>query len=268
MNVKINQEETILVKGLYLSGLNQKDIAKKYGVTSSCIQQILSKMGVKGRVGAPRQTQFDENFFESIDTEEKAYWLGFIFADGSMNHKTYSLEIELSHIDKTHLEKLSSCLKYNKDIELTRKGRACRIRIHSKKMALDLERLGVVKNKTSRLIEPDIKDVLRKHFWRGVFDGDGWFCVRTKKIWKKDRLTVGYSSMSGEFTKSFKSFIEQSSSPSKSNILQRNTKNGSIMYQIIFEGKQQIDAVKKLYDNATVFLERKYDIARKYSCGG
>ena len=60
----------------------------------------------KNRVS--RKYNFDENFFDKIDTEEKAYWLGFIYADGAIFKRT--LSIRLSTKDIHHLEKFKKIL--------------------------------------------------------------------------------------------------------------------------------------------------------------
>ena len=43
--------------------------------------------------------------FETIDTEEKAYWLGFMYADGYIGASRYSVGINLSLKDIDHLKK-------------------------------------------------------------------------------------------------------------------------------------------------------------------
>jgi hypothetical protein len=65
------------------------------------------------------QVKFNQNVFDCIDTEEKAYWLGFIFADGYISShipdkkKTYKFELSLSLKDKSHLEKFNQFMRYN-----------------------------------------------------------------------------------------------------------------------------------------------------------
>lgn len=250
MNVKLDQKKIEQAIGLYRKGMTHQEIADLFGVSRVCILNALKRNGIQSRPSGERKFFFDENFFEKIDSEEKAYWLGFIYADGSVNHKTYSLEIELSSIDKDHLRKLASIIKYDGEIDETRQGKACRIRLHSRKLALDLRNLGVVKSKSDRLVEPVLDESLRIHFWRGVFDGDGWFGI-------SDRKSVGFASISKAFSEAFKHFVEKKSEASKATVLQRKQKSGKIMYQIVFEGTMQIESVKDFYIDAKVFLDRK-----------
>lgn len=254
MNVKLNQQKIGQAIALYQQGQTHQEIANLLGVSRVCILNALKREGIQSRPSGDRKFFFNENFFEKIDSEEKAYWLGFIYADGSVNHKTYSLEIELASIDKGHLQKLAFIIGYDGEITKTRQGKACRIRLHSRKLASDLKSLGIIRNKTNRLVEPVLEESLRKHFWRGVFDGDGWFGL-------SDRKCVGFASMSKAFSEAFKHFVESKSELSKAKVLSRKQKSGKIMYQIVFEGTKQIDSVKHFYFDAQVFLERKCKIA-------
>ena len=70
-------------------------------------------------MGRPRLYTLNENFFETIDTEDKAYWLGFIYADGYITKsKTgqHNLGIKLSIKDLAHLQKFALDIKTNKPI--------------------------------------------------------------------------------------------------------------------------------------------------------
>jgi len=53
---------------------------------------------------------YNEDFFQKIDTEEKAYILGLLFADGSVHNKRNVVKLQLQDVDKEILEKISSCL--------------------------------------------------------------------------------------------------------------------------------------------------------------
>lgn len=46
--------------------------------------------------------------FENIDTEEKAYWLGFLYADGCVGSKESKVELSLAEKDLRHMEKFRS----------------------------------------------------------------------------------------------------------------------------------------------------------------
>lgn len=70
----------------------------------------------------------DENFFEKIDSEEKAYTLGFIAADGSVNIKNGLIKIEQKSENDDILEKIAKALKYDNLIKNTSRKRILVIR--------------------------------------------------------------------------------------------------------------------------------------------
>ena len=67
---------------------------------------------------------YNKDFFNKIDTEEKAYWLGFLYADGCIVTRSkckkvtpMSLELVLSSIDINHLYKFLNSLESNIEIK-------------------------------------------------------------------------------------------------------------------------------------------------------
>ena len=127
----------------------------------------------------------NENYFEIIDSPNKAYWLGFLYADGCIlvkeknNKKSYVLEVSLSEDDILHLEKFKMSLKSNAPIKhkvIKNKYKASRINICNKKICEDLIKLGCVPKKSLILTFPTEEQVPKKlipHFIRGYLDGDG-----------------------------------------------------------------------------------------------
>ena len=109
-----------------------------------------------------RKHFFDENYFESIDTEEKAYWLGFIAADGcivkSGDYNSYRLYINLGNIDENHLQKFLNSINAN-DIEIqhytstsgfsNKNGtKTSRIVLNSLKLCKDLSKYNIHERKS------------------------------------------------------------------------------------------------------------------------
>lgn len=121
--------------------------------------------------------KYNRNFFEIIDNEEKAYWLGFIAADGNIRKDFLKLRIELNIKDKEHLEKFRSSIKGDMPIRewIREKNRSCYIEINSKKICQDLFKYGITPNKslTLEILFEKIPFELQHHLIRGYFDGDG-----------------------------------------------------------------------------------------------
>jgi len=132
---------------------------------------------------------YNENYFKKIDSERKAYWLGFLYADGYIEPiyrkekiKASRIEVGLSLIDKQHLEDFIKDIDSNVPITTRKqivKGsefESCRVRVNNTKMCRDLINLGCT-NRKSLTLEFPYSDIVPtsyiKHFIRGYFDGDG-----------------------------------------------------------------------------------------------
>ena len=133
-----------------------------------------------------RKYKLNENYFETIDTEEKAYWLGLIYADGCLHIRTNGVKtfcLALKEEDGYIIEELNSALdseykvKHNVNNWNTRYSR---LDINSKLFCEHLENKGVHPNKTTECLFPTQEIVpinLRKHFIRGFMDGDGCISI-------------------------------------------------------------------------------------------
>lgn len=141
------------------------------------VSYLLRKNGVdlKHR-GTKSQIGF-EKFFDKIDSCEKAYYLGWIMADGnvSINNSQYSLKIHISYNDK---ELIDNFLDVNKSTNKTKIKNGIHmsyyVSLTSKHMCESLMKYGVVPNKSGKENFPsDILKEFKRNFIRGVFDGDG-----------------------------------------------------------------------------------------------
>lgn len=144
-----------------------KEIAAKYNTTRKVLTRWVKQSGYD--IYPKKQLNYKDNLFEIIDTEEKAYWLGFIYADGYVSDK-YDFEISLSLKDIAHLEKLGNFL----DKEIKKDNFRCRLIINNKRLTNSLKDKGVIPRKSLTLKFPKkINSYLIPHFIRGYFDGDG-----------------------------------------------------------------------------------------------
>ena len=120
-----------------------------------------------------------EDFFESIDTEEKAYWLGFLYADGYNYEAKGEVKVALAGKDKDFLLKLRDTIYPNKDKPLYYKENSdlstgYELNMSSARMSRHLAKQGCMQAKTFKIKFPYfIDESLYRHFIRGYFDGDG-----------------------------------------------------------------------------------------------
>lgn len=124
---------------------------------------------------------FNENIFEQIDTPEKAYWIGFLYADGSIHTNSNTLALTLKESDKEHLQHFEhflniepSCLKYQSD------SKAWRFQVTREKIWKDLYSIGFTPSKTydkTLIVWNHIPNQYKKDFLLGLWDGDGSFYI-------------------------------------------------------------------------------------------
>ena len=281
MGLKSNRNRTMtpdnikIIKEKYLEGETIEEITDKYFKDKYCsgeINMVLRKIGITRPNGT--QAKINHDYFENIDSEHKAYWLGFIYADGSITKKvyekgsyTYRLRMELMFEDKYILEQmaldLESDLKpkeyYNDTSSFegyNKPKHTAYIMFSSKKMGEDLVKLGVVPNKTLILKSlPSIPDNLMKHFIRGYFDGDGSVYLTKDNTIK----TAFYGTH--DFINSIQDFLIKELDLTKKKITDQKEANVSFVGM----AKQESEKLYHyMYDEATIFLNRKYEKYNKY----
>jgi hypothetical protein len=184
------------LKELYEKYKSQKKVAEVLNCDYKTIARWMKKFEIEsvGTQGA-RRHDFNHNYFQSIDTEEKAYWLGFIMADGCVykgsDGRSYRLQINLQGKDRQVLELFQKAIGSNYKISDKKVGNAdvSQLKVNSTIMCMDLVNLGVVPRKSLVCKMPDLDHKMVPHFIRGLFDGDG--CISgyiradspNKKVW-------------------------------------------------------------------------------------
>ena len=178
------------LKQEYLQGATIEQLSDKYNVKQGGINFHLRKMGITRRNG--KQTHFNENYFENIDTPQKAYFLGLLMADGCLHHckekgNSYSLRLELKIEDKYIIEKLKEELNSSNQVLIAEKKRKdapstynAYFSVFSVKMAQDLIKLGMTPLKETHTKIPNINKELKRYFLLGYYDGDGVACATEK----------------------------------------------------------------------------------------
>jgi hypothetical protein len=173
----------------YQAGESATEIANTIGYSHHLVEKWLKLRGIQFR-GMTAYGNLDEHFFDVIDTEEKAYWLGFFCADGNVGksiHCHYPLQMTLALTDLDHLKKFCAAMKSTAKIQIRERKKAmgvyreCQVCFQSKIMWEALTSKGILPEKSKNLVVPDIREDLQRHFWRGMIDGDGSLPISSKK---------------------------------------------------------------------------------------
>lgn len=205
---------------------------------------------------APRQYALNEAFFASVDTPEKAYWLGFLTADGCVREDLGTVTLHLKAEDAGHLDKLQKALGSNYPVKtMLRDNSACvRLTVCSKKLVHDLVRLGVHANKTSDVRPWNAPSGLLADYWRGVFDGDG--CLTQQPRYGKNQWQLHFVSGSFELAKAFHAFV-RGCTGSAGKLYTRGNK-----YEVCVGGNRKVQRfVAFVYREAVTALDRKQRLA-------
>ena len=185
---RLTDEQKIKSVEMYVGGQSYSEVGRTFSVTSGAIAALLKRRGIKSR-GCVR-LRVDDRFFEVVDAPEKAYFLGFLYADGYIDEKRHHVELSLQSKDKYILEKLNRLVNHEKELTYRKAKKhwktgnmesdGYRLYIKNKKIAGDLVNLGMRQRKSFTLAWPKfLTGDLAWHFVRGYFDGDGSICIKT-----------------------------------------------------------------------------------------
>lgn len=249
-------------KELFLKGNSICQISDILGVSRSRFSQYLRKEGIEIKA-LPHKIKFDNTVFKKIDTEEKAYWLGFLYADGCVGENRNQVELGLSEKDKTHVYKFRDFIKSTHKISLrnNKLGNSYRIIVEDVNMHKDLINLGCTPRKSLTLkfpTEDQVPKYLLSHFIRGYFDGDGGFTNTDKTLCINILGTK-------EFLEGLKNevFILNNKKiyPMSYKCNNKNT------YRIQFGSRKDIKIfLDYIYKNSNINLDRKYEKYKNFVC--
>lgn len=214
-----------------------------------------------------RKYSLDESFFDNIDNEIKAYYLGFIYADGNhtRNGRKYTIRLALNKKDIHILEEFNKHLSHAKPLRHSKYNDMVELEIASKHISGKMLELGVVPRKTFLLEFPNwIDENLKHHFLRGYFDGDGYVGVHKPKKSKLCCVTCMVSTES--FCFSVKKILQTLNV--NCYIRPRHPERNTNTRQLEVGGNIQVKRfLDYLYKDATVFLKRKYKIYKDFYYG-
>lgn len=232
-------------------------LGSKYNIKRQTLSERFKKWGYE-IINQQNKCRLNENCFDDMNTEEQFYWLGFMYADGNISKDGNRIEMRLSLKDKNHLEKFRKFLQLTTEIRTgeTNGIKFCHLSVRNKHLWNTLNRLGCVPQKSLTLTFPNLKlfkntaNIL--HFIRGYVDGDG--CLTISKDGDKLRTRLV---MVG--TESFLNSINCLFS-NKGYIRNKSTKNYTNQaFELKFSDTSSRKLARYLYENATIYLDRKYE---------
>lgn len=262
------KEEVKNIIDLYLSGLSCVKIGIKYDVSHKCILKILHKYNIDvDQKRTVRKHTLDKNYFDNIDTPNKAYILGLLYADGNNFIKKSTLSISLQEEDKDILESIRKELNSSKPLEYIDYSNKhdygynyknqYRLLVFSKEICESLNKIGMKPRKSLILEFPNIHENLYSHFIRGYFDGDGSFCSCKSKNRKNQSIITFASTQS--FCNTIRNILIKKLNIPGGNIYDASCHNGVTKVLSLGENSQTKTILDWLYKDAQLYLKRKHD---------
>lgn len=174
---KLTQQQIEEIKSRYENGEPLIKLQKEFNISYDRIKNITASCNYVS--SAKRlNPNLNEFYFNQIDSQEKAYWLGWIISDGAITNQPekskFQLEITIKKEDEDILHLLEQDLGVKNKVYPSQKAYK-RFSLGCKQIIQDLENLGITQNKTFTVQIPQFDKAYNSAFLRGLFDGDGGF---------------------------------------------------------------------------------------------
>jgi hypothetical protein len=211
----------------------------------------------------------NNDYFKNIDTQNKAYILGFIAADGHVSTKKSNkyVSIEISEKDVEILKFIKKEIGYDGTFgcKILKNRRYLRLRVYGEDFTNNVIKYGLGNLKTYRLELPTLPDDKYRHFIRGFFDGDGCIHVSARKSGiKKGKYRYQIVMLGAEnFCNQLHEYILKTLGINFEKTIRITKRGTNLMYLRLF----RIADIKKfmdyIYSNGNFYLKRKQKIFHK-----
>ena len=284
IRIPFTEEEKQEIFRMYKNGIGVTEICRSVPSLNArkpqTLYPLLIKQGLYKKKPADdiRRYSVNDDYFKNIDDEHKAYWVGFMIADGFLVNSGHSKESFGLNLKTDDIEAVQA---FKKDLEATYPIHTytdvstfdgteyvcsmSKIVMKSKKIFHDLMSLGFTLKKSyeAKLPLNKIPDHLVKHLVRGYFDGDGSLSKSGDKKWHTYDLKFTGTK---EVMEQIRHILSKDNVKLSDRYPERDNNNRSLNLC----GDEQVYRICKwMYDGATIFLKRKHDrylqLKRKYT---
>jgi len=272
MQKRTTAKEKIEILEKYKTGkFTCESLSKEYDISRKAISGLLKRRGIivnNNQSNLQRKYTLNESYFDIINTEGKAYFLGLLYADGYNNENRNCVQITLQERDKEILEIFNSELASNRPLLFinqkkynTNAQNTYRLSISSKKISDKLKELGCPQKKSFIIKFPGkgiISNDLLRHFIRGYFDGDGSFSYHHNKscnCYQYSSSIVSTENFCLQLSIILKNILNINCFIDK-----RHKNKNTPTRQLHISGTNQVmKFLKWIYDNSKVNLKRKFN---------
>jgi intein-encoded DNA endonuclease-like protein len=251
----------------YKNGDSIVQIAKQYGVGDRMISRILNENSILIRTPSVynRKYTLNECYFDKINTPNKAYIIGLLYADGCVCKSNNTVSIALQEQDKDILDQINSEIGSNRPLRFLKYNdknsnwhNQYQLTINSGHIVNKLIQLGIIPNKSLNIEFPQwLSEDLYFHFLRGYIDGDGCIVKKEKRV-----SLIGTEAFCIHVSKDLYNKLGIHSSIS----ICHNNIDSPTRDLRISGGKQVKLLLDTLYNNADMYINRKYNLYKSIYC--
>lgn len=234
-------------------------LAKEIKWDKETLRNFINEQGWKKRTNNRINKNIKSDYFSTIDSPNKAYILGLLFTDGSVDKapgKQGRIRLGLQSQDKAILEKIKEELNITSELTYDQRGKGCySLEFSDDQIFQDLSKYNIVPNKTYVVqhLPTNIPKEYLKDYIRGLIDGDGSISFDETK--SKD-VTLHFTSYHESIAKDFQNLIDKF-------LIQKNNSNKlyfTSAWHCQWRGYQQVTKILDMvYKDADLYIDRKYN---------
>lgn len=253
------EQKTEIIDSYIKKGLSMQKIAKLFDCDPRTISRLLKQNNIPNITNTVNR-RLKEDFFENIDSEEKAYFLGLLITDGTVSPSNPLIRLALTETDVQILKDFQKVIQHDGKLSFSKGNGKTKphyvINICSKQMKEDLSKYGVIPQKTELMtsLYKEVEESLLPHYLRGLIDGDGYI-YKGHSSWY-----VGFTTKYYQVADDVLSLLYTFFPTEKRNKIYKNGKGGR-NYQIMIGGKKAGKICEALYLNSHFHIPRKYELA-------
>lgn len=255
-----SEEQLLDIYNMYNDGSSLKVIQDKYSVSQTVLTRVFNENGwtIRG-CHDHRNYTLNEEYFDSIDTPNKAYIYGLLAADGYNYVPTGEIKLSLQEGDEQTLVDINKEIESNRPLHVRKFDRpswkdSYTLSISSVHISRQLEKIGIIRNKSLVLEFPEwISESLFPYMLKGYIDGNGWI----------QQYRIGFMS-SDKFAYGVQRFlIEHYGITSTVMDMKRHYDSRTKTWYICSKKKSKT-LVEMMFEEPTIRIQRKYEKYIKY----
>ena len=253
-----------IIEKYFQCDMTVKELTKFFNLTKRTMPALLKEKGINS--ARKNRYTLNEHYFDVGDTERKAYWLGYLYADGFVGDEHFNnIVFVQKQTDGYIVEQFARDIEFSGKVRLSKERsagfpngqRAMTLNFSSKIMANALRNLNMFTCKSLTMEElPPIDRRLMRHFIRGYFDGDGSISRSFRRIDSKGKNSYSYHwAIIGTVP-----FLEKLNKFLPVRSCMRDSHTPQMKYLNVWWKDSMEPLFHFLYNEATVYLERKFNV--------